>query len=816
MLQEGTQIGKYRIVRKIGAGGMADVYQAQDSVMGRQVALKVLPPELSRDPERAARFEKEVRSLASLEHPGIVTIYDVGQDNGCHYYTMALLTGQDLKQKIEEGIAPEQAIAIIRKIAHVLEFAHSKGFVHRDIKPENIMFDQKGTPLLTDFGIARAVETGTRMTATGMSIGTPHYMSPEQARGEEAGPASDFYSLGVVLYECLCAKVPFAGENSTAIGIKHIQNAPDPLPAHLSSLQPLMDGLLAKDPAGRFASAAQVERALGMVFTGQQPERKGAAGSSKAKYLWAMGGVLLAFLAAGGYWFFQQEGAGLQAFLGNPTKQQVAQPASEAGPEEEEGKAANGEDSKDKAEKDGSAAGAPAVEAPPAEAVPAEVTDAEKIKRMREASPEPWLDIAVPQTPMAPNLYLNRIVPSGLLRWSLYGRYIDGYQRLENNGFRISIPFKKEFSRRRKTAHFEVVGRMVQGDIGRVFGYLMLFPPEEEGRPQDSFVREVSVVPFPFDLFFTDDRIIDAILRIPTLRINHWEVNAGTVSVSDLGLTGFGPKGRVKVQSANLSLGDGYDDKLVVSSLRAISDFKKEGILAGTTLDVQYEGMEFLDGENLVWQAGQGRITLKQGLSGEKGLRFDISGSLDRFWLDPGAGQDIEAEDFSAKITAKASDRSLVSDIVEMYITFWLADLGWLPLDRREKYYAMDQANLRGLQILSSGSGIPSSSLKFKMDSKDFLFGGSLAWGHGINQLSAQYHGIGEEEFFRFAKVDTRIKGDLAMLRNWQLPSELGDFIDHLAEAEWIAPSPDGTVEIPVEIRQNRFYVDGKDLRRLE
>jgi serine/threonine protein kinase len=262
MLEQGMVIGKYRIVDKIGTGGMADVYRAEDTAMGRQVAMKVLPAEFARDPERVARFKKEVRNLAALEHPNIVTIYDVGHDNGSHFYTMALLPGGDLKARIGQGMAPLRALDILEELTVALQFAHSKGLIHRDIKPENIMFDIEGRPLLTDLGIAKAIGSSTRMTKTGMSIGTPHYMSPEQARGQQVDERSDLYSLGVLLFEMLTGKVPYHAEDMIAVALMHVSDPLPELPLHLVQFQPLVNKLMAKDAKDRFEHAGELIQAL--------------------------------------------------------------------------------------------------------------------------------------------------------------------------------------------------------------------------------------------------------------------------------------------------------------------------------------------------------------------------------------------------------------------------------------------------------------------------------------------------------------------------------------------------------------------------
>lgn len=258
-IESGTQLGKYRIVSKLGAGGMADVFEAEDTMLGRRVALKVLPPEFARDATRAQRFQLEVRHAAALEHPGIVTVYDVGSDAGLHYYAMTLLPGGDLKCRIrDKQLSLEQTLGVIRQVAQALGHAHAKGFVHRDVKPENILFDAHGHPVLTDLGIARLMNAGARMTGTGMSIGTPHYMSPEQARGRAVDGRSDLYSLGIVLYEALSGEVPFDAEDSTAVGIKHITEPVPRLVAGLAPYQGLIDRLLEKEPGQRYQSAEEL------------------------------------------------------------------------------------------------------------------------------------------------------------------------------------------------------------------------------------------------------------------------------------------------------------------------------------------------------------------------------------------------------------------------------------------------------------------------------------------------------------------------------------------------------------------------------
>ena len=264
-LQIGSRLGHYRILSLLGRGGMADVYRAEDERLGRVVALKALPPEFARDPELVERFRREVRAAARLNHPNIVTVFEFGQGEGQHFYTMEMLTGGDLKGRIRAhpgGMPPTEAGEVAVAIARALDYAHRRGFVHRDVKPENILFGEDGTPQLTDFGIARAMSERTRMTKTGMSIGSPHYMSPEQARGELVDGRSDVYSLGVVLYEMLSGRLPFDSADTFEVGLSHLKDPVPQLPGELAAWQPVVERLMAKAPEDRYGSAAEVAELL--------------------------------------------------------------------------------------------------------------------------------------------------------------------------------------------------------------------------------------------------------------------------------------------------------------------------------------------------------------------------------------------------------------------------------------------------------------------------------------------------------------------------------------------------------------------------
>jgi len=257
---------EYEIVQELGRGGMAIVYKARERQLERDVAIKVLPFSLAFDAEFVERFQREARTSAKLEHPNIIPIYRVGRSGRVIYFVMKFLRGESLSEKLEKhgALGPEEISKILIQTSGALGYAHKNGIVHRDIKPDNIMFDESGHAILTDFGIAKAA-TGTRLTGTGMSIGTPHYMSPEQARAQPLDGRSDIYSLGVVAYQCLAGVVPFDGEDSFSIGYKHIMDdLPEPplKTAAQRSLFQVIRRMLAKAPEERFQKAEDLAEAL--------------------------------------------------------------------------------------------------------------------------------------------------------------------------------------------------------------------------------------------------------------------------------------------------------------------------------------------------------------------------------------------------------------------------------------------------------------------------------------------------------------------------------------------------------------------------
>src|ERR1700684_70080 len=251
--------GRYRVLSRLGSGGMAEVYLAEDQLLGRQVAVKVLHQHFAEDQEFVERFRREASSAAALSHQNIVGIFDRGEWNGTYYIAMEYVAGRSLKSIVRDdgALDPATAIDIVVQILRGARFAHKRGVVHRDLKPHNVILDEEGRARVTDFGIARA--GASEMTLTGSIMGTAQYLSPEQAQGHTVSGRSDLYAVGIILYELLTGVVPFDGETAVAIAFKQVSAEPRP-PSELQpgvsrALDAVVLRALAKDPAQRYADA---------------------------------------------------------------------------------------------------------------------------------------------------------------------------------------------------------------------------------------------------------------------------------------------------------------------------------------------------------------------------------------------------------------------------------------------------------------------------------------------------------------------------------------------------------------------------------
>jgi serine/threonine-protein kinase len=281
-LSTGTIVdGRYKVLSRLGAGGMADVFLAEDQQLGRKVALKLLHRRFAEDPDFVERFRREAQSAAGLQHPNVVSVYDRGAYDGTYYIAMEYLPGRSLKQLIrqEAPLDPVRAIDLTIQVLKAARFAHRRGVIHRDLKPHNVLVDDSDHAKVTDFGIARAGASD--MTETGSIMGTAQYLSPEQAQGHAVGATSDLYSVGVVLYELLTGRLPFDAESAVTIALRHVSEAPAPPTAINPAIPPELEQVvlwaLNKNPADRPADADQfitvLERVKESIVSGARGQR---------------------------------------------------------------------------------------------------------------------------------------------------------------------------------------------------------------------------------------------------------------------------------------------------------------------------------------------------------------------------------------------------------------------------------------------------------------------------------------------------------------------------------------------------------------
>ncbi|MCM4081762.1 serine/threonine-protein kinase [Paractinoplanes hotanensis] len=279
MISPGVTLGgRYRLDERIAGGGMGDVWRGTDEVLGRTVAVKILLPALLDEPGFAERFRGEARTMATINHPGVVDVYDYGSDQQLAFLVMEYVEGDALSRTLSRvgRLTPARTMALIAQAADALQAAHANGIVHRDVKPGNLLVRPNGTLVLTDFGIARSALVG-QLTVAGSVLGTASYISPEQASGAVATPASDVYALGVVAYQCLSGHRPFDGATPMEIAMKHVRETPRPLPGDIPPpVRVIVDRALAKDPNARWPSASALasiarQAAASLANTASQP-----------------------------------------------------------------------------------------------------------------------------------------------------------------------------------------------------------------------------------------------------------------------------------------------------------------------------------------------------------------------------------------------------------------------------------------------------------------------------------------------------------------------------------------------------------------
>ncbi|MEP6485110.1 MAG: protein kinase [Rudaea sp.] len=276
-----VQVPGYKVIRKLGEGGMATVFLAVQESLDREVALKVMSPVLAANATFCEQFMKEGRITAKLTHPHLMTVHDIGSDNGVYYLASEFLPAGTLRERMDR-ITSSEILEVTRDIAAGLAYAHEKGFVHRDVKPGNIMFRSNGTAVLADFGIAKAMKSVSAATMAGNAIGTPDYMSPEQAQATMIDGRSDLYSLGAVLFECLAGHKAYQANDAYAVALMHVTEPVPKLPENSAWLQPLIDGLMAKQPDQRFATGDAYIAALDRMLM-EHPQADASAQQTARK-----------------------------------------------------------------------------------------------------------------------------------------------------------------------------------------------------------------------------------------------------------------------------------------------------------------------------------------------------------------------------------------------------------------------------------------------------------------------------------------------------------------------------------------------------
>jgi serine/threonine-protein kinase len=280
-VEAGRKLGRYVLQRKLGAGGMAEVWEAFDEGLHRSVAVKVVRDEIAGEPEFRERFVREARLAAQLEHPRILPIYDFGTEAGVTFLVMPLLPGGSLKERIQGPMPADEAIEALAAIAAALDHAHARGVLHRDVKPSNVLVDASGSLLLADFGLAKNTAVSSELTAAGMVVGTPAYMAPEQAIGKPVDPRADQYALGIVAFELLTGRTPFRSESPFAVLDKHLREAPPPPSSFVPEIPWTADAVLAralsKKPEERYGTCREMVEALAVALGASMPMRPSTA-----------------------------------------------------------------------------------------------------------------------------------------------------------------------------------------------------------------------------------------------------------------------------------------------------------------------------------------------------------------------------------------------------------------------------------------------------------------------------------------------------------------------------------------------------------
>lgn len=795
------EIPGYTIEKEIGRGGMAVVYLAVQESLGRKVALKVLQSSLATDPSFSKRFIAEGKMVAALSHPHIVSIYDVGVTNdNQHYIVMEYIESGSLKERLAIGaIAPDTAARIVASISEALDYAHQAGLVHRDVKPDNILFRPNGDPVLSDFGIALTSGTDTRLTQVGSTIGTPQYMSPEQAKGEQCSGASDYYSLGIILYECLTGNVPFDGDNGTAIGIKHIQEISAPLPAHLFSFQEIINALLEKIPAKRMQQSWQVKRSLEQAMTNQSIPQQQRSGMHNAA--WALGGSLLAItLVAIGYWWFSTYSSQTPVLPGGGgSTVQSGQEISVVQPAQ------------------------PVVTIQPQKAVkplndtPVTETISSLILLQKQNDPEPWKKLTIPWDVLSPGI--DGVLPMAIMRLTGLGRFIDAYRyRTADNSFRMTFGGldNGEF---RSNEFLEMVAKIEPGKISRIFGHLFMRPSAQADEKKKSHIRE-RIPPVSFDFFWKNNEIELGEMVWPGISYKDLGMRDG-VEISpvtvELKEAGFGklPYGELRARADLLRIVDS-DIEVVIRGGRIAITGGRDNFTRQLGLDVQFDSISIYessrDDRRLVGEIGASRCRIDPTAIGRN--PFQLQGKLTVQSLRlRDSDEMINFSDIELHATLDVPDVQLVNDLLEITTGMIRREMDPdMQLRRPKRRLTEDQLERKALQLVSSG-------LVLRLfDTTLSLSGGGKLIGEGSLTMLPATELSNDDDLWRHLTLKMKLNAKKDTLTSQQMPINSEQFFKLLFDQGWEQPGTEGNSSfsfVSGKKFSGHFFINDRDMESL-
>jgi serine/threonine-protein kinase PpkA len=792
----------YRIESELGRGGMSTVYTAVQESLQRTVALKVMAPALATDASFGERFLLEARTAASLNHHNILSIYDVGVSGHCYYFAMEKMPGGDLKQRLRDyRLTVAEVLEIVKQIASALGYAHEYGFVHRDVKPENILFRQHGTPVLADFGIAKAIDSGAQITGTGMSIGTPHYMSPEQAQGTaRLDGRSDLYSLGIVLYEMLIGQVPFDAESTVGIALQHVQAAPPSLPPALAEYQPLFDRLLAKNPADRYSDAAELVQALELLQSGaalpqaQQPPlapgvttRQASPGSGLK---WGLAGGLLALVVVGGFLLLAHGLSGKRQIRGGGASFSVAGPLSRP-----------------------AAAGSGPSEPGQVVANIVELPLVQRARQLKSAKPEPWLNCTLAADPLpAGSLGILPLLISRLSQWDNVD-FVDGYELGADGHFRIAIHPGSRYDDQglRRTPYFEIYGRIEPGELKRAYGYIKL---RQADSPQGRFQKEIEAIPaLPFDLFFNGSRIVLGELSVAQGAISDFfTFQPASLTVENLWLSGAATElTKIHLVSEGFAANN-RRDQLNMEPLDLTVSLDAEHPAKTFALNLDFGRYEYFENNKPEVAIAPGSLSLEvvPGLAYD---RYSLEGHLDskQFFLSEYATQ-TDWRDLAIDLSAKPYTPQTLEELSALLWSLFLRDSDLLADDRDLVRAEQKQALYRFVDLLANGLELSVDNASGVIAGQQLSVQGNVNWDSGVSAMIGAVD-FSDDEFFGFGRFNFDFNGNEQAFRNLSFPEPIWPLLEEALNKQVLTIAPNGEMRFSLSGEGEQLYLQGHNLQ---